>query len=95
ENATKPVSSRTATLEVDTVSAQKLALAGQLGVISLALRNVADQVVGTRPTVLPRQLSATNFVIPAKRGPNPVSSLPRLPLPQLAGGLSRPSVVLR
>ena len=95
ENATKPVVSKSATLEVDTISAQKLALAGQLGVISLALRNVADQVAGTRATVLPRQLSATNYVIPVKRSANPAPSLPRLPLPRLTAGLSHPSAVLR
>ncbi|WP_150293555.1 Flp pilus assembly protein CpaB [Sphingobium estronivorans] len=67
ESNTKPVISKTATLEVDTVGAQKLALASQLGVVSLALRNVADQAAGPRSTVIPRQLSATNYVIPAKR----------------------------
>lgn len=90
ENATKPVSSKTATLEVDTLGAQKLALAGQLGVVTLALRNVADQVAGPRTTVVPRQLSATNYVIPAKRSASPAPSLPRMPLslPRVAGGFS-------
>lgn len=96
ENATKPAAgSKTATLEVDTLGAQKLALAGQLGVVSLALRNVTDQLIGGRTTVIPRQLSATNYVIPAKRTGGSVPSLPRLPgmaLPRLAGGAVNPTV---
>lgn len=63
ENQTKPSAAKTATLEVDTNGAQKLALAVQLGAISLALRNVADQTIGGRTTVIPRHLSATNYVI--------------------------------
>lgn len=79
ENSTKPTRSKTATLEVDTYGAQKLALAGQLGVVSLALRNVADRVTGARGTVIPRQLSATNYVIPAKRSGSSAPSMPQLP----------------
>ncbi|MBN8848536.1 MULTISPECIES: Flp pilus assembly protein CpaB [unclassified Sphingomonas] len=86
ENATKPVVSKSATLEVDTVGAQKLALAQELGVLTLALRNVADQVTGTRATVLPRQLSATNYVIPAKRPAASAPALPRMTLPPPRAG---------
>lgn len=42
---------KTATLQVDSFGAQKLALATQTGTISLALRNVADQVTGAKKTV--------------------------------------------
>ena len=63
ENQTKAAPAKTATLEVDTNGAQKLALSVQLGAISLALRNVADQVTGPRSTVIPRHLSATNYVV--------------------------------
>lgn len=63
ENQTKPTLGKTATLEVDTFGAQKLALSVQLGVISLALRNVADQVVGPRQTVVPRHLTTGNYYI--------------------------------
>lgn len=96
ENDTKPVSSKTATLEVDTIGAQKLALAGQLGVITLALRNVADQAAGPRTTVVPRQLSAVNYVIPAKRSASPAPSLPRMPLslPRVSGGFNQTSPVI-
>jgi pilus assembly protein CpaB len=52
--ATEPVVGKTATLTVDQQGAQKLALAGQVGTLSLALRNSANQdelisqTVGTR-----------------------------------------------
>lgn len=67
ETQTKPDADlKSATLEVDSYGAQKLALAVQLGAISLAMRNVADQQIGPRTTVIPRHLSATNYVINAK-----------------------------
>lgn len=73
---TKANVGKTATLEVDTFGAQKLALAGQLGVISLALRNVADQITGPRATVIPRHLTVNNYVIPAKKNTGSDSSMP-------------------
>lgn len=66
ENQTKPALAKTATLEVDTFGAQKLALSLQLGALSLALRNVADQVTGPRATVVPRHLTQGNFFIRAR-----------------------------
>lgn len=63
ENATKPATGKTATLEVDTFGAQKLALSIQLGTLSLALRNVADQVIGPRQTVVPRHLTTGNYYV--------------------------------
>lgn len=44
QKAEQPVISKTATLEVSQVDAQKLALGQQVGSLSLALRNIADQV---------------------------------------------------
>ena len=55
---TKPVSPKTATLEVDATGAQKLALSVELGTLSLALRNNADQQLGSHPTVTPSNLSS-------------------------------------
>lgn len=57
-NDVKPVTPKTATLEVDAVGAQKLALSSELGTLSLALRNIADQQRGTHPTVTPGNLSS-------------------------------------
>ena len=54
EKSTEPKVGKTVTLAVDQQGAQKLALAGQVGSLSLALRNAADQdnfassTVGTR-----------------------------------------------
>lgn len=81
----KPAVAKTATLEVDTFSAQKLALATQLGSLSLALRNVADPTVGPRQTVVPRHLSATNFYMRAPSAAAPAAparaSVPVIPIP--------------
>ena len=89
ENNTKPATGKTATLQVDTIGAQKLALASQLGTLSLALRNVADQMIGARATVIPRHLSSTNFTLGPRRQNAPTAPrlaanfIPRAPL--LAG----------
>ena len=62
ENNTTPVVGKTATLQVDTFGAQKLALARELGTLSLALRNVANPITGSRGTVTSRQLSASRIL---------------------------------
>jgi pilus assembly protein CpaB len=66
ESQTKPATAKTATLEVDTLGAQKLALSVQLGTLSLALRNVADMATGPRPTIVPRHLTSSGYVIPVR-----------------------------
>lgn len=71
ESNTKAALAKTATLEVDAMGAQKLALSVQLGAISLALRNVADQAMGARTTVIPRHLSASRYVIREPAAPQP------------------------
>ncbi|MFA7588017.1 MAG: Flp pilus assembly protein CpaB [Novosphingobium sp.] len=76
EKKTDPAIGKTATLEVDTVGAQKLALARELGVLSLALRNVQDALTGRRPTVVPRQLSANPYYIPQRRTGGAATSAP-------------------
>jgi pilus assembly protein CpaB len=43
ESSKDPVVGRTVTIEVDPVQAQKVALAGQIGSLSLALRNLANK----------------------------------------------------
>ena len=63
---TDPAVGRTATLEVDTIGAQKLALARELGVLSLALRNVSSPATGPHKTVVPRQLTASGLMLGAK-----------------------------
>ena len=63
EKNTQAVVAKTATLEVSTIEAQKLALGIQLGTLSLALRNVADGQTGPQATVLPRNLSASSVFL--------------------------------
>ena len=70
EAKTEPGVPKTATLQVDTFGAQKLALARELGTLSLALRNVASQVTGARQSVTARMLSGSRLYIPAKRQPS-------------------------
>jgi pilus assembly protein CpaB len=79
ESQTKPAKAKTATLEVDTLGAQKLALSIQLGELSLALRNVTDQFAGTQMTVLPRHLTTGNYYVSAPRPAAQIAAAPRLP----------------
>lgn len=60
EKQTDPVVGKTATLSVDQQSAQKLALAGQVGTLSLALRNSANQDEFASSTVGTRDLGQAN-----------------------------------
>lgn len=102
ENDTKPATGKTATLEVDSIGAQKLALSSQLGVLSLALRNVADQVPAPRTTVIARNLSASNYVIrpqgsgppPAQLGAAMANSIMRSAIPLVPPRPKGPSMVV-
>ena len=79
ENKTDPAIGKSATLQVDTNGAQKLALAQQLGVLTLALRNVADPTVGSRSTVTGRDITSSRLFIGERRqGPAPVRTAPAL-----------------
>lgn len=71
ETQTKPASARTATLEVDTVGAQKLALSIQLGTLSLALRNVADPLMGRQATIVPRHLTTGSYYVRSRSNAAP------------------------
>ena len=66
EQNTDAAQSKTATLQVSPQGAQVLALATQVGRLSLALRNVEDQLVARRRTVTTRDLGGA-FYIPARR----------------------------
>ena len=77
ENKTDPSIGKSATLQVDTFSAQKLALAQQLGVLTLALRNVADPTTGAGSTVTGRDITASRLVIGERRqAPRPGPATP-------------------
>lgn len=60
EKTTEPAVGKTATLTVDQQGAQKLALAGQVGTLSLALRNAANQDEFMSQTVGTRDLGQGN-----------------------------------
>ncbi|QUL38120.1 Flp pilus assembly protein CpaB [Erythrobacter sp. JK5] len=82
ENETEPTIGKTATLQTDLYGSQKLALATQIGTLSMALRNVENQVVGSTRAVLPRDLGGEGIYIPARQrsaaiSPQPVASAPR------------------
>ena len=62
QSKSAPAIGKTATLQVNPTDAQKLALASQIGILSLALRNVADKTEAVAATVLPRDLSANRVL---------------------------------
>lgn len=66
EQNTDATESKTATLMVHPEGAQRIALATQIGRLSLALRNVEDPGMGARRAVTSRELGGGLF-IPAKR----------------------------
>jgi pilus assembly protein CpaB len=66
ENSTDPAVATTATLQTDIYGAQKLALAQQIGTISLTLRNVENQTVGATGPVVARDLGGAGLYIPSR-----------------------------
>jgi pilus assembly protein CpaB len=80
DKKTDPKVAKTATLQVDQFGAQKLVLAQHIGSLSLALRNVANPVMGASSTVTARDLGGANLYI-RKRGGAEVAaaSAPSIP----------------
>ena len=66
ESETAPAVGKTATLQTNMNGAQKLALANQLGTISLVLRNVQNQMTGEGSPVVPNDLGGAGYYIPAR-----------------------------
>jgi pilus assembly protein CpaB len=93
ENNTKPAIAKTATLQVDGPSAQKLALAQQLGVLTLALRNVGDNTASSRTTILPRDITASRLYI-RERGTAAPAAAPRAPRLAVSPSARQPGPVL-
>jgi len=71
ENKTDPLVAKTATLEVDPVGAQKLALAQKVGSLSLALRNVTSIEDGANMTITQSDLGSGWRSAPARRAQSP------------------------
>ena len=76
EKNTDPALAKTVTLQLSPRDAQKLVLARQIGSLSLALRNVKNQVVGPTATVTPRDLSGSGIAIASRRVAAPVVARP-------------------
>ena len=90
QNKTAPAVAKSATLQVDTIGAQKLALAQQLGVLTLALRNVTDQNTGLRSTVIGRDITSSRFFIGQRSGGAPAPAAPRPAMPSAFRGPAPP-----
>lgn len=67
EKKTDPKVAKTATLEVDAVGAQKIALAQEVGTVSLALRNVTSLEDGANMTVTQQDLGSGWLSAPSRR----------------------------
>ena len=89
EKSTEPVVGKTVTLAVDQQGAQKLALGGQVGTLSLALRNAADQDNFASSTVGTRDLGEGDYrnsyfasgratTVAANPFPYPTQSMPAM-----------------
>ncbi|GGJ41505.1 Flp pilus assembly protein CpaB [Sphingopyxis bauzanensis] len=77
--ATDPKVAKTATLEVDAVGAQKIALAQEVGTVSLALRNVTSVEDGANMTVTQQDLGSGWRSAPSRRAQNASPGLAGLP----------------
>lgn len=84
ENETEPKVGQTATVQTDVIGAQKLALAREIGSLSLMLRNVENQAVGGTRTVTVADLGGGGLYIPAKE--SRVSATVAAPTVNTAGG---------
>lgn len=70
DKKTDPKVAKTATLEVDAVGAQKIALAQEVGTVSLALRNVTSIEDGANMTVTQQDLGSGWLSAPSRRAQN-------------------------
>lgn len=95
ESKTDPKVGKTATLEVDPVSAQKLVLAQSVGTLSLALRNVTSIEDGANMTITQSDLGSGWLSAPARRArPPALADLPpgfysETPMPRAAPAVPR------
>lgn len=87
EKDTQPAEAKTATVLVDQRGAQKLALADQVGRLTMALRNVEDQLTGSEPVITTRDLGGRGIYMPerASRAQAAVGSAPIVRAPPDAG----------
>lgn len=79
EKDTNPKVGKTATVQVDLLGAQKLAIAARVGSLSLALRNVENQMPVPGTTVTVRDLGNAGYYIPARRDAAPAAVAASVP----------------
>lgn len=81
-----PALAKTATLQVDPVGAQKLALARELGTLSLALRNIVAPSGPIAGTITARDLGGVGFRLnrPVLAAAEPATAAPPSPRPPAA-----------
>ncbi len=90
ENQTEPKVGQTATLQTDLLGAQKLALAREVGSLSLVLRNVENQSVGGTQTVTASDLGGAGLYIAARNTAAAPAMAPAAPRAASAGGAPAP-----
>lgn len=98
ESKTDPRVGKTATLEVDPIGAQKLALAQKVGSLSLALRNVASKENGANMAITQSDLGSGWRSAPTRRAQSPgLAGMPSGFYSEYAGGPQRgaPAPALR
>ncbi len=89
ENETDATVAKTATLQTDIYGAQKLALAQQIGSLSLTLRNIENQMTGATQVVLANDLGGAGYYIgPKTRQAAPAAATYRPAAPRAASGSS-------
>jgi len=87
DSKTEPKVGKTATLQVTPVDAQKLALATQVGTLSLALRNVQSQFESARTVVTTADLGGPGRYIGVRRpSPQPAPAVALAPSGSSRGG---------
>src|SRR3546814_748378 len=89
ESETEPKVGQTATVQTDIIGAQKLALAREIGSLSLALRNVENQAVGGTRTVTVSDLGGAGYYIAAKESRAGAAAAPAPTVNTAAGPVRR------
>ncbi|QIG55105.1 Flp pilus assembly protein CpaB [Altererythrobacter sp. BO-6] len=90
ENQTEPAVGQTATLQTDVVGAQKLALAREVGSLSLILRNVENQDMGGTRTVTSSDLGGAGYYIAARTTTPTTAPAAVAAAPRSSGGTAAP-----
>lgn len=94
KSKSEPATGKTATLQVDTLGAQKLALARELGTLNLGLRSIASEDQGKARTVLARDLSGRSLFIAQRQTAAAPAAPPRAAMPPLPPRYTGPTMTI-